>query len=188
MVALTNRLYAAHSSPRDQHAKIRQSLSGAIGYCRTGVGTGKMRTLFGTILVAAVTVTCAVGMVDGGNSVSERGTTSAWLGVGALESRRHIRDTRYAAHRLRVRGLPRSQARPQGPGAPETALRMSREAAVSVRAVRAWRRERSSTKSTRCAWGSSRTRKTRTRSSSTSSGRSPCARDFPRASRLRVGG
>lgn len=28
--------------------------------------------------------------------------------------RAHIRDTRYASHRLRVRGLPRAQARPQG--------------------------------------------------------------------------
>ena len=37
-----------------------------------------MRTVCGTILVAAVTVTCAVGMADGGNSVPERGTTSAW--------------------------------------------------------------------------------------------------------------
>ena len=36
------------------------------------------RTLFRTILVAAVTVTCAVGMAGGGNSVPERGTTSAW--------------------------------------------------------------------------------------------------------------
>lgn len=37
-----------------------------------------MRTVCGTILAAAVTVTCAVGMADGGNSVPERGTTSAW--------------------------------------------------------------------------------------------------------------
>ena len=37
-----------------------------------------MRTVCGTILAAAVTVTCAVGMADGGNSVPERRTTSAW--------------------------------------------------------------------------------------------------------------
>ena len=41
-------------------------------------GKGIMRILCGTILAAAVTVTCAVGAPDGGNSVPECGTTSAW--------------------------------------------------------------------------------------------------------------
>jgi len=36
-----------------------------------------MRTVCGTILAAAVAVTCAVGMADGGDSVSGRGTTPA---------------------------------------------------------------------------------------------------------------
>ena len=44
-----------------------------------------MRTIFGAIFAAAVAVTCAVGMADSGNSVPERGTTSAWRPGGALK-------------------------------------------------------------------------------------------------------